>query len=386
MATTLKNAFFRARFVSLLFVTLLISLFPITALGQIRIAEVEFNGQSVSQVTISVAKPRERPASIPVKPQDAFPSGTIFQIPASTVVWLISTNNNRQRLGPGSKHQATVSPKGESHQTFVGQVTHYVTNLLNFYKASGSTPKYQAAVGGTIFTVEAVGKDVKFNTTEGRVAVRSKVPLTISEAAKVERKKERELTTTQVTYLSEGDSEQLFNHNSSEQVTYATYAEAIAVYQQQLDQAFDDGVNAGYLVDGYITLGALYLDNGEPEQAIDPLERAVQLLEEIDPDDPFIAEDYLTLAEAYYYSDDEAGGDESWNTAVDILEEEVPYYEEEYRYFLEEEDDDTAWSIGQDLADMYDTLGWAYELVEDYDQAEEYYQLLDELEAELETL
>jgi tetratricopeptide (TPR) repeat protein len=349
------------------------------------IAEVEFNGQRTSSVEIIIAKPKERPAPANVKPQDAFPSGTIFQIPANTVVWL-STNNNRQRLGPGSKHQATVSPKGESHQTFVGQVTHYVSNLLNFYKASGPTPKYQGAVEGTIFTVEAVGKDVKFNTTEGRVAIQSKVPLTISEAAKVERKKERELTTTQVTYLSEGDSEQLFNHNSSEQVTYATYAEAIAIYQQQLDQAFDDGVDAGYLVDGYMTLGALYLDNGEPEQAIDPLERAVQLLKEIDPDDPFIAEDYLTLAEAYYYSDDEAGGDENWNIAVDILKEEVPYYEEEYRYFLEEEDNDTAWSIGQDLADMYDTLGWAYELVEDYDQAEEYYQRLDELEAELETL
>jgi len=61
------------------------------------------------------------------------------------VVWL-GSNNNSQRLGPGSRHQATAEPKGEFHQTFVGQVTHYVTERLNFYKVSGPTSNHQAAV------------------------------------------------------------------------------------------------------------------------------------------------------------------------------------------------------------------------------------------------
>ncbi|NNE76400.1 MAG: hypothetical protein HKN31_04940, partial [Pricia sp.] len=85
--------------------------------AQTSIGKLEWNGENVNSVEITFAPPKQKPAPATVQINQKFASGTLFIVPAQTVVWLVS-NGNQQRLGPGSKHLASVSPKGESHQTF----------------------------------------------------------------------------------------------------------------------------------------------------------------------------------------------------------------------------------------------------------------------------
>ncbi|MFD2822263.1 tetratricopeptide repeat protein [Lacinutrix iliipiscaria] len=330
--------------------------------GQSTISNLQYNGKDEPQVAIIVTLPKGKPQNATVQVGHSFPSGTMFQVPAYTTVFLTS-NNNTQRLGPGSKHMAQASPKGEKHKTFFGKVKHYVSNKLNFYKASGPNNKYQGAVEGTEFTVEAVGKDVKFFTSEGSVEIQRRVPVTVDQESAVKRKNERELYTVKKTYVNAGDPEMFYDYDAYEApANYGTYQEAINQYQSELDQGYYNGEDPFYLADEYSLLGGLYLDSGNPSGAIEPLNKALNLWIEIDPYDPLIAEHYLNLAEAHYLAGNYDTGVSYWDNAVLIIDSGYQYYLQEFNYFYDLGDNDTAWGFGMDLLDMYNGLGYAYEL------------------------
>ena len=349
---------------------------------QTSILAIEYQGSSINQANISIGQPKQAPVLTTIRVNQKFSSGTLFQVPSNTVVWLTS-NGNKQRLGPGSKHIASTSSKGESHRTLFGSVKHYVSNVLNFYKASGPSKKYQLAVEGTEFTVQAIGKDVRLQTTEGRVAIQRKVPVKIGEQVQDNQKRKRELSTVKVSYQNAGDPEQTFSYNNTEEVKFETFDEAVANLEKLLNKAFINGEDAEYLADEYALLGSIYLEMELPHKAIEPFEKAIELYEEIDEDDPLLAENYLDLAEAYYYSGDEESGDDYWNDALDILEDDLKYNLEDFNYFISEEDYETAWSVGMDIVDNYENLGWAYDLIDDIEKANDYYKKSDDLDHNL---
>jgi len=349
---------------------------------QTSILAIEYQGSSINQANISIGQPKQAPVLTTIRVNQKFSSGTLFQVPSNTVVWLTS-NGNKQRLGPGSKHIASTSAKGESHRTLFGSVKHYVSNVLNFYKASGPSKKYQLAVEGTEFTVQAIGKDVRLQTTEGRVAIQRKVPVKIGEQVQDNQKRKRELSTVKVSYQNAGDPEQTFSYNNTEEVKFETFDEAVANLEKLLNKAFINGEDAEYLADEYALLGSIYLEMELPHKAIEPFEKAIELYEEIDEDDPLLAENYLDLAEAYYYSGDEESGDDYWNDALDILEDDLKYNLEDFNYFISEEDYETAWSVGMDIVDNYENLGWAYDLIDDIEKADDYYKKSDDLDHNL---
>jgi len=363
--------------------TLIFCLATTETYAQTTIGKLEFNGENVDRLNITFATPKQKPVEATVQVNQKFASGTMFIIPGETVVWLES-NGNKQRLGPGSKHLASATPKGETHQTFWGTVQHFVSNKLNFYKASGPSTKHQGAVKGTVFTIEAVGKDVRFSTQEGSVAVEREVNVSISEHSKNKPRKERELTTTKTTLLNAGDPQQTFNHNYEEEVAYPSYDEAIAFFKQELEQADANGVDAEYIVEEYTLLGELYLDAGNPSFAIDPFERAIALYEdELDPNDPLIAENYIGLGEANYGIENYDEGVRNCNTALTIISEDLAYNKEDFEYFVSIEDYETAWSIGMNILDNYENLGWCYDILLNYEESDKYYALANDLESQL---
>lgn len=354
--------------------------------AQSTISGLEENGAKTTQLEITVAKPKQQPQKTVLQVNDRFESGTIFAVPDNAVVWL-NSNGNSQRLGPGSKHMASAGAKGESHQTFWGEVMHYVENKLNFYTASGpSGDKQQGAVQGTVFTVTAVGKNVNFKTQEGRVAVQQKVPLNISENSQSKRSKEHKLETTKTAYLDAGN-EQTYNYNDNQQITYATYAEAIAVFKQEVDQLYTNGEDAEYIVEFYTLLGELYLDSGDSEGAIESFEIAIELyIEELDPEDTMLGVNYLGLAEANFLADNQDAGMKIWEKAISLIVQDMENNQIDFDYFVSAEDYSTAWAIGWNFVDNLDNLGWAYDLVSDNPQSEEFYNSAREIEAELEKL
>jgi len=366
--------------------SLLISIFLVGSLGtfaQSAISELEQNGSKTTQLEITVAQPKQQPRKATVQINDRFASGTIFAIPDNAVVWLTS-NGNRQRLGPGSKHMVSAGAKGESHQTFWGEVVHYVKNKLNFYTASGpSGDKQQGAVQGTVFTVTAVGKDVNFKTLEGRVAVQQKVALNISENSQSKRSKSHQLETTKTTYLDAGN-EQTYNYNSDEQINYGSYAEAIQVLQNQVDELYDSGEDAAYIVEFYTLLGELYLDSGDSDGALDSYKTAIELYEdELDPEDPLLGDNYLGLAEAYFMNDNQEAGMTIFEKAVLFITQDLENNKIDFDYFISIGDEDAAWGIGWNFVDNLDNLGWAYDLISDTEQSKEFYTMAREIEAEL---
>lgn len=339
--------------------------------AQTAISGLEFNGQSTNQAYITVTPPKQKATQITAQVNQRFESGTLFQVPKNTVVYLTSSAGNSQRLGPGSRHQVTASAQGESHRTFFGQVKHFVKDKLNFYKASGPNQKYQGAVEGTVFTVQAEGHNVKFLTSEGSVSVQRKVPINVSENASVNRSKERELYTIKTSSVTAG-GEAFYDYNSAEAINYTSYEDAIKEFKYQLDQGYYNGADPYYLADEYTLLGGLYLDNGNAYEAIDPFIKSLNLWYAIDPSDPFISENYLDLSEAYYLAGYRDEGDKYWNTAITIIDNEYKYVLDEYNYFYDLGDYDTAWAFGMDLVDMYESLAWAYEVKESVGYAIEY--------------
>ncbi|WP_339708428.1 tetratricopeptide repeat protein [uncultured Kriegella sp.] len=355
---------------------------PVTQ-AQSTIASLELNGEPANTVNISYALPRQKMATATVQVNQKFESGTLFIIPARTVVWL-SSNGNKQRLGPGSKHVASAGPKGESHQTFWGKVQHFVSNKLNFYKASGPSTKHQGAVKGTVFTVEAVGKDVKFSTQEGAVAIERQIKLNIQEQSKNNLRKQRELTATKTTLISAGDPEEMFDHNYEEEVDYESYDQAIRFFRQELEQAYENGVDAEFIVGEYTLLGELYLDAADPTSALEAFETAIELYEdELDPDNPAIAENHIGLGEANYNLQNYNEGTNHCNIALALLSEDLEFNKEDFEYFLSSEDYETAWSIGMDMVDNYDNLGWCYDILNNYEESDKYYSMAEALEAQL---
>lgn len=352
-------------------------------LAQSTIASLELNGEPTDTANISYALPREKLATAAVQVNQKFESGTLFIIPAQTVVWLTS-NGNKQRLGPGSKHVASAGPKGESHQTFWGKVQHFVSNKLNFYKASGPSTKHQGAVKGTVFTVEAVGKNVKFSTQEGTVSIERQVKLNIQEQSKNNLRKQRELTATKTTLINAGDPEEMFDHNYEEEVAYETYDQAIRFFRQELEQAYENGVDAEFIVGEYTLLGELYLDAADPTSAVQAFKTAIELYEdELDSDDPAIAVNHIGLGEANYNLKNYNEGTNHCNIALALLSEDLEFNKEDFEYFSSSEDYETAWSIGMDMVDNYDNLGWCYDILNNYEQSDKYYGMAEALEAQL---
>ena len=289
-------------------------------ISQTAISKLQYNRNDVNSTVVTITTTSQNASQMMVSVGQQFDSGTIFKVPRGTVVHLTTSNGNSQRLGPGSIHQVTVTNNGETHKTFSGRVIHNVRNKMNFYKASGTSDKYQLAVDGTIFSVEAVGKDIKVKTDEGRVMVQQKVPFIVKQQSQLINGSSRELYTYETAYMDADSPEAYYNYNAGQGISYGSYLDAINVFKNRLENDYYSGVDPYYLADQYSLLGSLYMDIARPDLALGPFIDALDLWLAIDPYNPLIGENYLDISEAYYNSGNREQGDRYWNTGVDIID------------------------------------------------------------------
>lgn len=367
--------------------------FMVSANAQFQIVGMRFNGNFADAVNLTIISPDGKPFTgiVPYDQNRPYNSGTTFKTPANTSIAILYKGQT-QIMDPNSVLKVSIVKNGVVAQTLTGRVKHVLKDVktkLGFYKAGNGYTWAHAE--GTEFYVEAFGKSkkAKFTTEEGTIAIIQEVPINIKEAAKNEktrgnRGEGRELTTTKKIYSSAGEE---YIAGNVQAISYRTYEEALRAFEQEINQKEAQGnFYMEEMADDFTLLGELYLDNGQYDEAIEPLRKAAYYNTEANPEDLMVLESYLYLAEALIYSSNEAEFSEGVNFAkeiIKILTEVVREYTEEYSYALELEDYDYAWDLCYELVDINEYLGWSYDLLDQFEQADQYYQASDDYHSHL---
>jgi tetratricopeptide (TPR) repeat protein len=168
---------------------------------------------------------------------------------------------------------------------------------------------------------------------------------------------------------------------------YPTYEAAIAAFEQATYESEQYGTAyVEELAENYGLIGELYMSVGQFERALEPLEKAVEYLSALDPEDLYIIDTSLYYCEALLRVDDpdyNSLGNELLVEIINILLPELNEYLNEYNYALQHQDEDWAWDLCFDLVDINEYLGWSYELLNDITKAGEYYHWASQYESRL---
>lgn len=359
--------------------------------AQFTIAGMKYNGQTVTQANLTIHEPGKSPytATIQYNPSKQYPIGTTittFETAVSTMY-----NNQIQIIHPNSALKLIKEKYGLKAQTVKGTIDHIardVKNNVGFYKAGNGYT--WAHVEGTQFRVQAVGnsKNVNISTYEGRVNIIDQVPVTINQQASVNiggKKVGSQLNTTVRVTSTQGQS--YSTGQSSKTFVYPTYEQAIDAFVRETN--YKEQTNTAYyeeLAENYSLIGELYMEIGQFEKAIEPLGKAVDYMSRVDPEDIYILDTSLYLCEAMINTDITEyinAGNELAVEIINILIPELNEYITEYKYAIQYQDDEWAWDLCYDLVDINEYIGWAYELLENYDKSDEFYAWADEYESRL---
>jgi tetratricopeptide (TPR) repeat protein len=359
--------------------------------AQFTIVGMQYNGQMVNQAKLTIHEPGQSPYTTTVQynPGKQYPFGTTittFETAVSTMY-----NNQRQVIRPNSALKLIKEKYGLKAQTVKGTIDHIASNVkenVGFYKAGNGYT--WAHVEGTQFTVQAVGNSKKVNifTREGRVNIIDQVPVKINQQASVNiggKKVGSQLNTTVRVASTTGQS--YATGQSSKTFVYQTYEQAIDAFVRETN--YKEQNNIAYfeeLAENFSLIGELYMEIGQFEKAIEPLGKAVDYMARVDPEDIYILDTSLYLCEAMISTEITEYINIANNLAVEIINILIPELNEyisEYNYALQYEDDDWAWDLCYDLVDINEYLGWAYELLENYDKADEFYDWADKYESRL---
>ncbi|HOB93323.1 MAG TPA: tetratricopeptide repeat protein [Aquabacterium sp.] len=108
----------------------------------------------------------------------ALPPGTELTLPRGATAVLLSRNDNRITLFPGTVFiVGTVTDRGESHQPVAGKAEFDVRRALDFFNVSYA--RFTAAVKGTVWSVDIspASQTIAFDVREGWVEVEQRVPV-----------------------------------------------------------------------------------------------------------------------------------------------------------------------------------------------------------------
>lgn len=356
--------------------------------AQFQIVGMQYNGPSgwvtVTQAHLTISEPGKQPYTQNVQYDYAkqYASGTTFTTHENTSI-SIMYKGQTQVMYPNSTLKVVIESNGIKAQTLKGTVNHVLKDVkqkVGFYKAGNGYTWAHAE--GTQFIVQANGqsKNVKIQTSEGRVTIVDQVPVIINQSAttKIGGKAGAELNTTVRTTNSAGQQAYVTNQGAKK-IQYQTYGEAIEAFEQET--LYKEQIGNAYveeLAENYSLIGELYMEIGEFDKAIEPLGKAFNYLSELDDEDLYIIDIYLYYCEALLNSTDTHNrqyGDQLTNKIISILKSELDDYLMDYNYAYEDGDEEWAWDLCYDLVDINEYLGWAYELLDNYPEATEYYNL-----------
>ena len=346
---------------------------------------------TAQQAHLTIAEPGKAPytANVPFDAYKQYASGTSFTTHAGTSI-SIMYKGQMQVLHPNSTLKVVIEKSGIKAQTLKGTVQHVLKDVkqkVGFYKAGNGYTWAHAE--GTQFTVQSSHKSKAVNiaTSEGKVVVTDEVPVLINQQASTKGggRDGRELKTTVRTTNTAG--QQYTTNQNNQTVQFTTYQDAIAAFERELRIKEQNGTAyLDELADNYTLIGELYLEIGEYDRAIDPLGKAVQYIEMLDPEDITIIDTSLYFVEAMMNSVEPENRTIGYNVAVEIINiliEELNAYIAEYNYANQIQDEEWAWDLCYDLVDINEYLGWSYELLNDMAKANEFYNWADTYDSRL---
>jgi tetratricopeptide (TPR) repeat protein len=228
------------------------------------------------------------------------------------------------------------------------------------------------ATKGTIFTFTDLSgeKNNKASvfTSQGTISIVEEVPVLINGQPVRQNNHGGETTKSVSTTQSAGAN--VFN-SGGRSVNYNNINEAINYLINEINNGESDAEDKA---DDLMCLGDLYMDADQPGKAVQPYSLAANYYtNEYGEDDLDAIEANLSLAEAYSEAGNKAQAASIISSCIRILEETLEDDEEDYQYAVEEDDEEGQELICEDIADIYDMLGWAYEISGDEEKSEEYY-------------
>lgn len=354
--------------------------------AQSKVSDLIVNRQSLSSANVTVIPPQGRGASrTQINKGDNLISGTRLIIPPGTTVILQSPGGKQfcsSTRGKTMEYTVKITAKGENH--FVrgkgAQVKSIVAKSVGYNYRVNNGRGTTAAARGTQFTFtdmsEGNNEQAIVTTEEGSINIVDKVPVTIGGNSSVTNKRGKPLTKAKSRIQNEGDES--FT-SSDAPIDYDDYAQAISLMANEIQYIEDPDEKA----DNLLFLGDLYMDNNQPQNAINPFKEAMLIFEDYyGEEDLDSLEAQLSFAEALALSGYQDEARSELNKANEILQELVKFNIEDLNYiadleYVDPEDDEAYDVICEELQEFYGLLGWVFEIAGDLPTSDKYYAAMN---------
>lgn len=288
---------------------------------------------------------------------DGISSGTLLQSKSNYTIVFGSNNYNDVIAESGARLRLNKTPRGENISVCQGKVRVNVKNITGFYYVRDCGGNITLASKSTQYSVDVRDNGVYYKTTEGNTQVYKKERLQLSPQSQ-NRRGNRVLTGVSIDDQGEFSGEGFIDPNNLPYNSdLNSFDQAIATYEQMLQYSVG---NPDLELDENISLAYLYMDSGRYGKAIDKLESAINLLNEIDPYDSELGILHLDLAEALKFGGYEY--ESQLNMAIKLLNKEMDDVNEEIFYAEQDEDYDYANDLRSEMIEIQEDLRWAYSL------------------------
>ena len=346
--------------------------------AQSKVMGIRLNGQPVTSAKTTVMPPGQGSSKAQITTGDVLASGTRLIIPAYTVLFLQSPGGRQvcgSTQGNAIEYTIKMTSEGENH-TVRGsgaQLNSTVSKTVGYNYRVNNGRGTTSAAKGTEFTFtdmsDTNNESALITTQEGTIHIIDEVPINIGgQAGTDKRGKPMKKSITKV--QNQGDEDYYSTDNP---VYYNDYSQAINDITQAINAIEDQEERA----DNLLCLGDLFMDTDQFNKAIKPYKDAFAIYYNFyGQDDLDTLDSQLCYAEALEYSGNSNDAYKILTDARSILEDLEQYNKDDLDYLsgLGYYNDEDIYAICDELADIYDLLGWSYEIEGDKSESDAYYQ------------
>lgn len=377
MKHTYRVINFRRNLCAIIVILFLCTLSTIYAQKFSTITGLALNGKSATSITMNIFLPGKGGNKTLANVNDQLPAGTRMVIPANAIVKLQSPGGTqvvKPTLGKPIEYTVEFTAQGENHvvKGLGAQIENSVKKIAGYNYRNTNEKGTTAASKGTvfIFTDLSDGKDEKatISTTEGTINIIDKVPCTINGKPIKNNRKGGVTTKSVLQTQSAGDNEFI---SSDEPLDYSSFDRAIGYINGEINSGETEPED---IADDMMCLGDLYMAHNEPQQAINPYGLAADYYKTIYGDDDLSTlEARLSLAQAHMEASNETQGSAIVTESIEILEEILDFDLDDLEFARENDDTEAEAFLCDEIIDLYDFLGWAFDIKGDQAQSDDYY-------------
>lgn len=354
---------------------------PLFAQKNSTVTGLAFNGKSANTVKISVLTPGggNKPE---ISIGDKLSSGAKLIIPPATII-MLQTQGGSQVVKPtdpakSMEYKVEFTSDGENHiaKGLGAQIVNTVNKTLGYNYRNTNERGTTAASKGTVFTFtdlsELKSEKATIVTNEGTINIIDQVPCTIN-GQPIKNNRKGGITTKSVSQ-TQSAGEAAFT-SSNKPVEYGSYTAGIAYIKNEINnETINSQADGEDIADDYMCLGDLYMANEQPAEAAKAYKAAATYFNDAyGEDDMTTLEANISLAEAYIEAKNNAQGSALLSQSIKILEEMLSLYLEDYKYVKDNDDAESEDLICDEMGELYDYLGWAYDITGNEAKSNEYY-------------